>query len=165
MPPDAVLQLAQLMVDILSYLHSGNPPIIHRDFTPDNLIIDDAGQLTLVDFTIAEPTGPSMGRPPAGKPAYMPPEQYAGDTVAQSDIYAMGGALYFAWTGQDPEPLMQLFLAEGGGGTRAGQILAGIVQRCTAQEFQTTLQILPGSAAVAFSGLGLGQAAAAPGRR
>ena len=134
--PDAVLQLAQLMVDILAYLHSSNPPIIHRDFTPDNLIIDDAGHLTLVDFTIAEPAGPGMGRPPAGKPAYMPPEQYGGDTVEQSDIYAMGGTLYFALTGQDPEPLMQLFPAEGGRGTVGEQTLAGIIQRCTAQDFR-----------------------------
>jgi tRNA A-37 threonylcarbamoyl transferase component Bud32 len=104
----AVLLLAQ-MCEILNYLHNCSPPVVHRDFTPENLLIDKDLQLTLIDFTIAQ-TSEGTGQAAAGKVAYMPPEQYRGEVNVQSDIYAMAGSLYFCLTGREPEPLRQLNL-------------------------------------------------------
>lgn len=125
------------MCEILRYLHSSSPPIIHRDFTPDNLIIDGQQKLTLIDFTIAEPSGAVSGLPPAGKPAYMPPEQFRGETCVQSDIYALGGTLQFLLTGCDPVALEQtnLLLTE-----PDSPLLAEIVYKCRAQLPQDRFQ-------------------------
>jgi predicted Ser/Thr protein kinase len=97
--------LALEMIDILSYLHQRQPPIIHRDFTPDNLILSPSGKITLVDFGtaneyIAQATGTLVG-----KQSYMPIEQVRGKAEPRSDLYALGCTLYFLLTGKDPQPL------------------------------------------------------------
>lgn len=130
--------LAEQMCDILEYLHSFKPPIIHRDFTPDNLIIDENAKLTLIDFTIAEPTGAVSGLPPAGQPAYMPPEQFRGETCVQSDIYAFGGTLQFLLTGSDPEALEQTNLRQSN--LSIPDKLAEIVFNCRSQEVTERFQ-------------------------
>ncbi len=42
------------MCSILEYLHGHAPQVVHRDFTPDNLIIDEKGMLKLIDFNLAK---------------------------------------------------------------------------------------------------------------
>ncbi len=96
--------LAQ-MCEILSYLHSQG--VVHRDFTPDNLLLDTDGKIKLIDFNVAQQIqGGSQGSI-VGKPAYMPPEQFRGKATSQSDIYALGATIFFLLTGLDPEPLLQ----------------------------------------------------------
>ncbi|CAN5480299.1 hypothetical protein BH11CYA1_BH11CYA1_42800 [soil metagenome] len=129
---ELVQNLTLQMCEILKYLHSFDPPIIHRDFTPDNLIIDGQQRLTLIDFTIAEPSGTVSGLPPAGKPAYMPPEQFRGETCIQSDIYALGGTLQFLLSGHDPVALEQADILVTY--PDASPLLAEIVYKCRAQE-------------------------------
>lgn len=92
------------LCDALVYIHSQQPPIVHRDIKPDNVIITPEGNAVLVDFGIAR-------RYEAGKQdtmkigtwGYLPPEQKAGRTEPRSDLYALGGTLYFALTGNDPQ--------------------------------------------------------------
>ncbi len=103
-----VKALALQMAEILSYLHTQQPPMVHRDFTPDNLIIRSNKFLALVDFNaamefLAGATGTIIGRH-----HYMPPEQIQGKAVVASDYYSMAGTIYFLLTGQDPRPLTQL---------------------------------------------------------
>ncbi len=103
-----VKALALQMAEILSYLHSQQPPLVHRDFTPDNLIIRSNKFLALVDFNaamefLAGATGTIIGRH-----HYMPPEQIQGKAVVASDYYSMAGTIYFLLTGRDPRPLTQL---------------------------------------------------------
>ncbi len=97
--------LANQMCDILSYLHSQIPPVVHRDFTPDNLILNTNGTLKLIDFNVAQNTESTTTGTVVGKPAYLPPEQFRGTPTTQSDIYAMGATLYFLLTGCDPTPI------------------------------------------------------------
>lgn len=104
-----ILNLAEQMCRILDYLHSFDPPVVHRDFTPDNLILQPDGTLKLIDFSIAQRKAKVAEC--AGKHAYTPPEQFGGKAVAQSDFYALGGTLYFLATGEDPEALTQLELS------------------------------------------------------
>lgn len=106
-PMDAkrIFKLALSMCDVLEYLHNQSPPIVHRDFTPENLILKADGQLVLIDFNVAQQRQWTATGTVVGKHAYLPPEQFRGMATSQSDLYAMGATLYFLSTGKDPEPL------------------------------------------------------------
>ncbi len=98
-----VLELALQMCDMLEYLHGQG--VLHRDFTPDNLILEISGKLKLIDFNVAQTESTGMTGTVVGKHAYVPPEQFRGKPVFASDIYAMGCTLYHLLSGHDPEPI------------------------------------------------------------
>lgn len=101
-----VRMLAVQMCEILAYLHGLNPPVVHRDFTPDNLILSVDGTLKLIESNVArQEVESTTSGTVVGKHAYIPPEQFRGMPETQSDIYAMGATLFFLLTGQDPEPI------------------------------------------------------------
>jgi len=102
---ERVKELAIQMCEILSYLHSLVPPVVHRDFTPDNLILCSDGRLKLVDFNVAQQTESTTTGTVVGKHAYIPPEQFRGKPTCQSDIYALGATLDYLLIGSDPEPI------------------------------------------------------------
>lgn len=105
MSEEEVLNYALQVAEILEYLHAQSPPVIHRDITPDNLVLREDGQIVVIDFGAAnEVLGTATGTM-IGKQAYIAPEQFRGRAVAQSDIYALGGSMYFMLTGNDPEAL------------------------------------------------------------
>ena len=92
------------LCDALMYIHSQQPAVIHRDIKPDNVIITPGGNAVLVDFGIARRY--EVGKQDTvkiGTWGYLPPEQKAGRTEPRSDLYALGGTLYFALTGNDPQ--------------------------------------------------------------
>lgn len=105
-----VLRWTQPICDALAYLHSQNPPIIHRDVKPANIIVTENGHPALVDLGIAKEHMPGMPNMTAtfirksGTEGYAPPEQYAsnGTTGPWSDIYSMGATMYHLLTGQVP---------------------------------------------------------------
>ncbi len=93
------------MSDVLNYLHTQTPPVIHRDISPDNIVINQNGDALLIDFGAAnEFVGEATGTL-VGKQAYMSPEQIRGKVTPQSDIYSLGATMYFLLTAKDPEPL------------------------------------------------------------
>lgn len=108
-PPSLLVavRMSLTMTEMLAYLHNRTPKVIHRDFTPDNLIYDDKGVLKLIDFTVAQQGDDAEVSMAVGKQCYLPPEQFRGRATTQSDIYAMGATMYFLVTGEDPEPLSQ----------------------------------------------------------
>jgi hypothetical protein len=117
------IALSLQMCDILIYLHGLTPSMVHRDFTPDNLILDEHGVLKLIDFSVAcSSEQRSTNTECVGKHAYTPPEQFRDEASPQSDIYAMGASMYFLLTGHDPIPLS---CSDPGGG------LSAIVKRAT----------------------------------
>ncbi|HEY6881225.1 MAG TPA: serine/threonine-protein kinase, partial [Polyangiales bacterium] len=85
--------------------------IVHRDVKPENVMILDAGEgrefVKVLDFGIAKIRGAEerltgMGEL-VGTPYYMAPEQIRGDAVDhRADIYALGGLMYKALTGEPP---------------------------------------------------------------
>ncbi len=93
------------MAELLQYLHEQQPPVLHRDFTPDNMILRDDGAIVLIDFGAANQFLGTATGTLVGKQSYMPPEQVRGKSEPKSDLYALGCTAHFLLTGQDPEPL------------------------------------------------------------
>jgi len=112
MSPSVVLDLARQMCEMLIYLHQQDPEIIHRDFTPENLMLDRNGRLKLIDFGVAHEIKSRTTATVVGKHAYLPPEQFRGKPTTQSDLYALAATLYFLLAGCDPEPLSQLIIGQ-----------------------------------------------------
>ncbi len=102
-----VREVAIAVCDILTYLHSFRPAIVHRDLTPDNLLCNSDGQIILIDFTVAQQLQSSRTATVVGKQCYIPPEQFRGMPSIQSDIYALGCTMHFLLTGHDPEPMQE----------------------------------------------------------
>lgn len=100
-----VVQWAIEATSILAFLHGNSPPIIHRDLTPDNLVVRNDGSLVLIDFGAANQFVGNATGTVVGKQAYISPEQLRGKTVPESDLYSLGGTIYFLLTGRDPMPL------------------------------------------------------------
>jgi eukaryotic-like serine/threonine-protein kinase len=108
----AIIWIAQV-ADALVYLHSQNPPVLHRDLKPGNIRITPAGQAMLVDFGLVKVYDPSLRTTIGARavtPGYSPPEQYGqGSTDIRSDIYALGATLYTLLTGLEPQESVQRF--------------------------------------------------------
>jgi tRNA A-37 threonylcarbamoyl transferase component Bud32 len=100
-----VLQYGLQIARILDYLHDQEPPILHRDLTPDNLVVNQDGQIVLIDFGAANTFLGTATGTVVGKQAYISPEQFRGKATTQSDIYSLGCTLHFMLTGEDPEAL------------------------------------------------------------
>ncbi|WP_299767776.1 serine/threonine-protein kinase [uncultured Tateyamaria sp.] len=85
-----------------------NKGIIHRDLSPDNIILKegDPAQATIIDFGIAKDTASGaktiVGSDFAGKYEYSAPEQIDGQVDARSDLYALGATLLAAFRGETP---------------------------------------------------------------
>jgi serine/threonine protein kinase len=105
-PEWLVLRWADELLDVLDYLHTQNPPIIHRDVKPGNLKLRQNDTLVLVDFGIAKeymPESDAYEGASAVTPGFSPPEQYA-DSLAdeRTDVYSAGATLYYLLTGVIP---------------------------------------------------------------
>ncbi|MEL7473584.1 MAG: serine/threonine-protein kinase, partial [Planctomycetota bacterium] len=100
LPEERATELARQLCAGLEAAHKAG--ILHRDLKPGNVMIDSRGVLKILDFGLATATLEVHGAEVrAGTPAYMAPEQLAGESVTvRSDIYALGLVLYQMFTGQ-----------------------------------------------------------------
>jgi non-specific serine/threonine protein kinase len=100
--PQAAARIVKRLADALQHAHRRN--LIHRDIKPANILVESASQrVYLADFGLAG--GPSSLRSDevAGTPAYMSPEQAAGEPLdARSDLFSLGVVFYELLTGQRP---------------------------------------------------------------
>jgi len=87
----------------------GGQPVglVHRDISPQNILITFGGDVKIVDFGVAKAAGRSTGQTTAGqvkgKPPYMSPEQALGEAVdRRTDVFALGIILYQLTTGKHP---------------------------------------------------------------
>ncbi|MBV9788012.1 MAG: serine/threonine protein kinase, partial [Chloroflexi bacterium] len=117
-PLDQVLDWANQLLDVLDYLHTQEPPIIHRDIKPQNLKLKARGQLILLDFGLAKGSLAEMSRLSHGgsimahTPGFAPPEQLEGTgTDARSDLYALGATLHRFLTNAAPVEALTRFRA------------------------------------------------------
>jgi serine/threonine protein kinase/Tol biopolymer transport system component len=105
---DDAVQIGAAICDALAYLHSRQPPILHRDIKPGNVKITSDGHIFLVDFGLAKVyQGDNQATTTGARamtPGYSPPEQYGtARTDPRTDIYSLGATLYAAVTGVIPE--------------------------------------------------------------
>ena len=110
-PLSWVMFWADQLLDALSYLHSHEPPIIHRDIKPQNLKLTDDNHIVLLDFGLSKDTSNqsivsqsgTSGSVVGYTPHFAPMEQIRGTgTNARSDIYALSATLYQLMTNLVP---------------------------------------------------------------
>jgi eukaryotic-like serine/threonine-protein kinase len=100
-----VLSIMAPIIGVIGYLHRQQPPILHRDVKPGNIIVPLSGEgAVLVDFGIAkeyeEDSTTTAFR--CGSPGYSAPEQYSRGTNTRTDIYSLGATCYALLTGVVP---------------------------------------------------------------
>ena len=127
-PLSWVMFWADQLLDALSYLHSHEPPIIHRDIKPQNLKLTDENHIVLLDFGLSKSsTGQtnlasgvksgSTGSVVGYTPHYAPMEQIRGiGTSPKSDLYSLSATLYQLLTNVVPADAL----------TRADSMLNGL---------------------------------------
>lgn len=109
LPYAMVSWIGVCIADALSYAHGdrgdGADCVVHRDLSPQNILISYDGVPKLVDFGIALDYGQPGGEPGPirGRLPYMPPEQRRGEGVdGRADLYALGVVLYQLAVGAHP---------------------------------------------------------------
>ncbi len=90
----------------LAFLHSQQPPIVHQDIKPDNILLTEDGKYVISDFGISRNFRSKLSRTnnnssSSGTIAYMGPERFSENPVIvlASDIWAFGMTLYELMTG------------------------------------------------------------------
>ena len=101
---DDVVRILREVAGILGHLHSRVPPIVHRDVKPANIVIgtDDAVSLVDLGAVCTRVLSQNDGSTIIGTPGYVPLEQFAGQAVPASDIYALGMVGVFLVTHEEP---------------------------------------------------------------
>ncbi|HEY4183892.1 MAG TPA: serine/threonine-protein kinase [Polyangia bacterium] len=112
LPPELGVFVATEICRALAYAHAKRGPdghplgIVHRDISPNNVLISEHGEVKLADFGIAkamnkrEQTGTGVVK---GKVSFMSPEQALGRAIdARSDVFSLGTLLYLSMLGVRP---------------------------------------------------------------
>ena len=120
-PEDQVRDIAVKLCDILTDLHSMDPPVIHRDIKPSNVMVTPMGEVMLLDLNAAklEDTEKTEDTVLLGTYGYAAPEQYGfGSSTIQTDIYAVGMLMNTMLIGEYSKDIVK------------DSILSGIIDKC-----------------------------------
>lgn len=103
-----VIEIGLKIAQILVYLQTLHPPLIHRDIKPGNIILGKDKKVYLIDFgavrdTILNQT--RAGSTIVGTFGYMPPEQFQGRAYPATDLYSLGATLVYALSHKEPHEL------------------------------------------------------------
>jgi serine/threonine protein kinase len=110
-PLERVIDQTIQVCEVLVYLEQHQPPVVHNDIKPANIILDEhTGRAVLVDFGTARTRYASadVGRPERqqssvyGTVGYAAPELYEGEAEPRSDVYALAATAYHLLTDDDP---------------------------------------------------------------
>lgn len=109
-----IVEIAERLLMILSYLHEQTPFVIHRDIKPSNILIanrsgNSVGDIYLIDFgsvhTVANKESGTITV--VGSYGYIPLEQFVGQVTPASDLYSLGMTLVYLITGVHPADIPQ----------------------------------------------------------
>lgn len=104
MDSQETIRIVEEMADALDYAHSKG--VIHRDFKPNNVLLDEKRNTYLTDFGLAkigETPSQLTGTGILGTPNYMAPEQADSNTLTPAaDVYALGVTIFQMLTGRVP---------------------------------------------------------------
>jgi serine/threonine protein kinase len=103
-----IQDLLARLADILAYLGSLRPPVVHRDVNPRNIIRKPDGSIALVDFSgVQDAVRTSLfpGATLVGTAGYVPLEQVAGRASHRSDLYGAAATTLFLLSGRNPAEL------------------------------------------------------------
>ena len=130
---EAVVRDALAGLEVLKYLHAQDPPVLHRDVKPANMVRDEAsGAVKLVDFGLVRSWSRSNStQTSVGTLAYAPLEQLQGHAEPRSDLYSLGATMYHLLTGKPPQPLHPAPLRQSA--PQVDRRLAAIVDRAMAE--------------------------------
>lgn len=100
--------IANQILAVLEYLHQHQPPVLHRDIKPSNLMRGGDGRIYLIDFGSVQTqiAAPGKSFTVVGTYGYTPMEQFGGQAVPASDLYALGCTLIHLATGSPPAELL-----------------------------------------------------------
>ena len=113
-PEETILKWMHQMCEVLEYLHSQKPPILHSDIKPGNIMVTENDDICLIDFNVSLDGEVSKELQGLSR-SYAAPEQfqYALDRMygkhskivldARMDIYSMGAVFYRLMTGWTPD--------------------------------------------------------------
>lgn len=106
--PSSVLAYLAQAAEALAHLHSLEPPVVHGDIKPANLILTKGGRVQLVDFGLS--SAPTTIRRLTGTAGYRAPELAAGGVpTAASDVYALAATAFALLTGAPPAGVLPLW--------------------------------------------------------
>lgn len=103
LPARAILPYVRQVAEALDYAHEQK--LIHRDVKPENMLLNEQGQVLLSDFgiaTAAQSSQSGLAQEVAGTVPYMAPEQLQGHAQPASDQYSLGIVVYEWLTGERP---------------------------------------------------------------
>lgn len=97
--PNIVFGVLRDVLKALNEVHKAN--IVHRDISPDNIMLNRKGEAKLIDFGAAKNFEKSENAPILLKHGYAPPEQYEkyGNQGPWTDVYSMSASIYYLLTG------------------------------------------------------------------
>ncbi len=107
-PLSQVIEWGKSVCDVLQHMHTQQPPLIHRDLKPDNImLLEDQKTIKMIDFGTARDLGRTAKERQSKKTqvytqGYAPLEQMAGKPEPRSDLFALAATLYHLATGEEP---------------------------------------------------------------